>query len=70
MKKSISVGFVDNKIKKAFDELKEALDEAISHPTALSENRQKHTRIMFDDLDGRHAERMATIIRERFPGRV
>lgn len=53
-----------------FDELKAALNEAIEHPEALSENRKKYNEIMFDELDGRHAEKMATIIRERFPGGI
>jgi CDP-glycerol glycerophosphotransferase (TagB/SpsB family) len=51
-----------------FDELKPAIEEALDNPDALSSKRRDYTRMMFDDLDGKHAERIVERLRARFPG--
>jgi CDP-glycerol glycerophosphotransferase (TagB/SpsB family) len=53
-----------------FDELRPALEAALGDPDALSSQRRYYSRMMFDDLDGKHAERIVEIMRARLPGLI
>ena len=51
-----------------YEEMKEALKEAVLNPDKLAAQRKKYNKIMFDKLDGKAGFRAASIIREKFLG--
>lgn len=53
----------------SFEDIIEALDKAVHYPHKHSAQRQKFNKIMFDKLDGKAGEKIATLIRDEITKR-